>query len=107
MLKLFLAGAGAGAVIGAAFGVAFGLGASLFQGGPEPLVGVRQSWWWFAIVGALIGVGVARAVALDARRRQPPAPPGFGGDSGPGPEPPELPVAPTAPTQQSASAPVA
>lgn len=62
-------GLAAGALAGAVFGVLFGAGASLFEGGPPAVVGILESWWWFAIVGAAIGAGTARAYAGDLRAR--------------------------------------
>ena len=58
-----------GTAAGAAFGVAFGALASVFNGGPDPLVGVAESWWWFAIVGAAIAFGLVRAQFYDRTRR--------------------------------------
>ncbi|NNF56926.1 MAG: hypothetical protein HKN04_01680 [Rhodothermaceae bacterium] len=49
----------------AATGAAFGALASVFEGGPEPLVGIAESWWWFALAGGGIGHGLARAEARD------------------------------------------
>ena len=43
-------------VVGALFGVAFGAVAAFFENGPSVLVGIQQSWWWFAIAGFIIGV---------------------------------------------------
>jgi hypothetical protein len=43
---------------GAAFGVFFGAVASLFQGGPALINGIVESWWWFALVGTFIGLGL-------------------------------------------------
>ncbi|RMH64929.1 MAG: hypothetical protein D6685_06395 [Bacteroidetes bacterium] len=48
-----------GGIAGAAFGVFFGAFASVFQGGPELLVGVQESWGWFAVMGACMGLGTA------------------------------------------------
>ena len=42
-------------VTGALFGVAFGTVAAFFENGPSVLVGIQQSWWWFAIAGFIIG----------------------------------------------------
>jgi len=39
---------------GALFGVAFGAVASIFQGGPDVMRGIQESWWWFAGSGFLI-----------------------------------------------------
>jgi hypothetical protein len=39
---------------GAAFGVVFGAIASIFQGGPEMIRGIQETWWWFAAAGFLI-----------------------------------------------------
>jgi hypothetical protein len=41
-------------IAGSLFGVAFGMIASIFQGGPDMMRGIQESWWWFAIVGFLI-----------------------------------------------------
>lgn len=41
---------------GALFGAFFGAVSSFFQGGPTPMIGIQQSWWWFAIAGALKAV---------------------------------------------------
>jgi hypothetical protein len=38
---------------GAAFGIFFGAVSSIFQDGPSVWVGIQQSWWWFAIAGAI------------------------------------------------------
>ncbi|NBC16362.1 MAG: hypothetical protein GVY18_03495 [Bacteroidetes bacterium] len=56
-----------GFVLGAAFGVAFGALASVFEGGPELWTGVRESWAWFAGMGALMGLGIARVRYLERR----------------------------------------
>lgn len=48
---------------GALFGVAFGAIASIFQGGPDMMRGIQESWWWFAGAGFLtstIGQGRSR-----------------------------------------------
>jgi hypothetical protein len=48
---------------GALFGVAFGAIASIFQGGPDVMRGIQESWWWFGLAGFLmstIGSGNAR-----------------------------------------------
>ncbi len=39
---------------GALFGVAFGAIASIFQGGPDMMRGIQESWWWFGVAGFLI-----------------------------------------------------
>lgn len=41
--------------LGALFGVFFGAVASVFENGPSVVVGIEQSWWWFAIAGFLKG----------------------------------------------------
>lgn len=49
---------------GALFGVAFGAIASIFQGGPDAMRGIQESWWWFGVAGFLmstIGNGSDRA----------------------------------------------
>lgn len=48
-----------GALAGAVFGIFFGAFASVFQGGPDLLVGVQESWGWFACMGACMGLGTA------------------------------------------------
>lgn len=71
----YLVGLIGGLSSGAVFGVAFGAFASVFRNGPPAQVGIAESWWWFALVGAGIGLGVARAVVTDrqrARRRMAP-----------------------------------
>lgn len=68
MTTRLLIGLGAGFVLGALFGVAFGAFASVFEGGPPALVGIAESWWWFAGTGAFIGLGWMRAAAYDRRR---------------------------------------
>ena len=42
-------------LIGCVFGVAFGTVAAFFENGPSVMVGIQQSWWWFAIAGFMIG----------------------------------------------------
>jgi hypothetical protein len=54
-----------GFVLGAAFGAAFGALASVFEGGPELWTGVHESWAWFAVLGALMGLGIARVRHLE------------------------------------------
>lgn len=39
---------------GALFGITFGAIASIFQGGPDMMRGIQESWWWFAGAGFLI-----------------------------------------------------
>ncbi|MEM6647489.1 MAG: hypothetical protein AAF730_14690 [Bacteroidota bacterium] len=56
-----------GTVFGALFGVFFGASASLFHNGPETMVGILESWPWFAVVGAAMGFGVARNRISDNR----------------------------------------
>ena len=43
-------------LLGAIFGIFFGAMAAFFENGPSVIVGIKQSWWWFAIVGFLKGV---------------------------------------------------
>ena len=47
-------------ICGAIFGVFFGAVSSFFQGGPTPMVGIQQSWWWFAFAGALKAIADLR-----------------------------------------------
>ena len=68
--RLIVIGLAAGLAAGALFGVAFGAFASVFHGGPEAATGIAESWWWFALAGAGIGFGLARAVAQDRRSVQ-------------------------------------
>ncbi|MBC7467291.1 MAG: hypothetical protein H7256_14975 [Bdellovibrio sp.] len=42
-------------LIGAFFGITFGATAAFFENGPSVIVGIEQSWWWFAIAGFLKG----------------------------------------------------
>jgi hypothetical protein len=60
-----------GLACGALFGVAFGALASVFDGGPSLLVGISESWWWFAAAGAFIGVGWMRAAVNDRQTSRP------------------------------------
>ena len=46
-----------GAIGGALFGVGFGALASFFEGGPELITGIQESWLWFAVMGSFIGIG--------------------------------------------------
>ncbi len=46
----------AGALTGAIFGTGFGALASIFEGGPDALTGIRESWWWFASFGCVAGL---------------------------------------------------
>jgi hypothetical protein len=39
--------------IGGFFGIFFGAVASVFENGPTMTIGIMQSWWWFALAGAL------------------------------------------------------
>ncbi len=50
---------------GAIFGIGFGLISSIFQGGPSPWLGVRQSWWWFASAGLIKALTDLRLRSLD------------------------------------------
>jgi CDP-diglyceride synthetase len=45
-----------GALGGALFGIFFAAMASLFQGGPELIDGIKETWWWFACLGAFAGI---------------------------------------------------
>ncbi|MEM1096491.1 MAG: hypothetical protein AAGJ10_17970 [Bacteroidota bacterium] len=56
-----------GTVFGGLFGVFFGAAASLFHNGPETMVGITESWPWFAVVGAAMGFGAARNRISDNR----------------------------------------
>jgi hypothetical protein len=51
--------AAAGTLAGALYGMFFGAMASLFEGGPTILNGIRESWWWFASFGAVAGFVIA------------------------------------------------
>jgi hypothetical protein len=42
-------------LLGTIFGVVFGAVAAFFENGPSLLVGIQQSWWWFAIAGFIKG----------------------------------------------------
>ena len=64
----YLKGVVLGFLLGALFGAAFGAFASVFDGGPEWRVGVAESWLWFAVCGAVAGVGIARAAVSDRQR---------------------------------------
>ena len=46
-----------GAIAGGLFGVGFGALASFFEGGPDMMTGIEESWLWFAVMGAFIGLG--------------------------------------------------
>lgn len=50
-----------GAVAGAFFGVFFGAFASVFHNGPELWTGVQESWGFFAVLGAAMGLSWAWA----------------------------------------------
>lgn len=71
MMTRMLKGLAAGFILGALFGVAFGALASVFDGGPPAMVGIAESWWWFAGAGAFIGLGWMRAAAYDHRPSRP------------------------------------
>ena len=57
-----------GAIIGGLFGVFFGAFASFFSApfaiGPDMWTGVQQSWWWFAIVGFILGIASPREKSM-------------------------------------------
>ena len=46
--------------LGALFGVGFGATAAIFENGPTVMIGIQQSWWWFAIAGFIKGVSDSR-----------------------------------------------
>ena len=54
-LKLLLSNVLIGAIAGALFGIGFGALASFFEGGPELLTGIKESWLWFTVMGAIFG----------------------------------------------------
>ena len=56
-LKLALSNILVGAIAGALFGVGFGALASFFEGGPELIQGIEESWLWFTVMGVFIGMG--------------------------------------------------
>ena len=60
---------------GALFGVGFGALASVFHNGPDLATGVRESWAWFAVLGGLLGLSMARMSRLDTRALQSTSPP--------------------------------
>jgi hypothetical protein len=41
--------------LGAIFGVFLGAVAAFFENGPSVLLGIQQSWWWFALAGFIKG----------------------------------------------------
>lgn len=47
-------------LLGTTFGVFFGAVAAIFQGGPDVFVGIRETWWWFSLAGALKGISDLR-----------------------------------------------
>lgn len=49
-----------GAAGGTLFGIGFGALASVFQGGPDMLIGMTESWWWFASMGVFFGLALAQ-----------------------------------------------
>ena len=58
-------------ILGALFGSFFGAVSSLFQDGPSVLVGIQQSWWWFAIAAALKAASDLRVPAWrEANQRE-------------------------------------
>jgi len=54
-----------GGLAGALFGVLFGAMASVFHNGPTLMQGIQESWWWFALAGAFMSVGLHRARKQD------------------------------------------
>jgi hypothetical protein len=56
---------------GAIFGVGFGALASIFQGGPDMIQGIQESWWWFAAAGFMIATIGNKSRPLEATRRTP------------------------------------
>lgn len=64
-LSLLLGGVAAGTL----FGVCFGALASVFDGGPDLMVGIAESWAWFALVGGCMAAGWGLSTELDARRK--------------------------------------
>lgn len=50
-----------GTAAGAAFGVFFGAFASVFHNGPELWTGIRESWGFFAFIGAAMGLAYGYA----------------------------------------------
>jgi len=47
--------AGLGALAGALFGIFFAAFASITHNGPELITGIKETWWWFAALGAFAG----------------------------------------------------
>lgn len=45
---------GLGLVGGAIFGVIFAFFAWLTEPGPELIVGIKQTWWYFALIGSVM-----------------------------------------------------
>lgn len=68
-LALLLLGLAVGTVAGAAFGVFFGALASVFHNGPELWTGVRESWGFFAVLGAAIGLAAGYTRHRDRHAR--------------------------------------
>ncbi|MEM1125551.1 MAG: hypothetical protein AAGI71_02790 [Bacteroidota bacterium] len=58
VFRLALRNVGLGFAGGASFGVFFGAFASVFYNGPDMWVGIQESWLWFAVCGAFMGVGL-------------------------------------------------
>ena len=56
---------------GAIFGVGFGALASIFQGGPEMMRGIQETWWWFAIAGFMISTIGSGSRRLESPRQTP------------------------------------
>ena len=48
-----------GGIGGALFGIGFGALASFFEGGPELMTGIQESWPWFTVMGCFIGIGAS------------------------------------------------
>lgn len=57
--------------VGAIFGAIFGAIASIFQGGPQLIQGIQESWWWFAGAGFLFStIGQGRSRMNGSRNAQ-------------------------------------
>jgi hypothetical protein len=56
---------------GAIFGVGFGALASIFQGGPDMIKGIQESWWWFAAAGFMVSTIGNRSRRLEKTRQTP------------------------------------
>ena len=60
-LRSFVAATLLGTVAGALFGVGFGALASVFHNGPALWTGIQESWGFFAVLGAAMGLSWAWA----------------------------------------------